>query len=104
MKKKQLIQRLVIISILFFAVSCGGAEKLSGEYICTKYFTESGVGELSLEFTKKGEVRMRPTKIKGTYTIEGEDVILYVNGVEIIYAIKGNDLVSSDDSVVYSKQ
>lgn len=64
---KNVAVSLLVALALVFIVSCGASNDISGEYVCIKHFSEDGVGELSLDFAKDGDIH---TSSDGTVAYE----------------------------------
>ncbi|MFP4179859.1 MAG: hypothetical protein ACLFQW_04415 [Spirochaetaceae bacterium] len=93
-----------VAALLFFLVSCGSSNDLSGEYDCIEHFTEDMVGKVSLELNKDGTVIMNPINHKGTYKIEEDMVTLELEHFDLTFTREGDKLVSSDETTVYQKK
>jgi outer membrane lipoprotein-sorting protein len=90
--------------LIFFLVSCGSSNDLSGKYDCIEHFSEDMVGKVSLELNKDGTVVMNPINHKGTYEIEGDKVILELDHFDLTFTREGDKLISSDETTVYQKK
>jgi len=104
MKMKNLT---VITAILFSIVmwSCnGGSKSLSGEYVCTKHYSESMIGEVKLDFNEDGTCISVTefANIKGTYEVKGDSVYITNNLFELTLKLEGNKVYNS--SVEYTKE
>ena len=95
---------VVIVLSLFFVISCGSSNDLSGEYDCIKNYSEDLVGKVSLEFNKDGTVVTKPINHEGTYKIEGDTVTLELEHFDLTFKRDGNKLISSDETAVYEKK
>ncbi len=62
--------------LIFSLTGCGGAESLSGRWICEEHYIESMIGNLGFEFNQDGTFVMLPMQAEGTYTIENGKVQL----------------------------
>ena len=94
---------IVLFVSLFVLFSCGSSG-LSGEYVAIEHFTDALVGEVSLVFQKDGTVLMKPLNNEGTYTIEGDTVIVKLEYFDLTFTKDGDKLISSDETTVYEKQ
>jgi hypothetical protein len=94
----------IIVLSVFFAVSCGPSNDLSGEYDCIKHYSEELVGKVSLELNKDGTVVMNPINHKGTYKIDGDTVTLELEHFDLTFTREGGKLISSDETIVYEKK
>ncbi len=108
MKKEDVMKNIALVFIIvfsiFFVISCGSSNDLSGEYDCIKHFSEEMVGVVSLEFNKDGTVIMKPINHEGTYTIEGDNVTLELEHFDLTFKRDGDKLISSDETTVYQKK
>jgi hypothetical protein len=99
----------VTISVVLFVslvvlFSCGSSSGLSGEYVAIEHFTDSPAGEVSLDLQKDGTVLMKPLNNEGTYTIDGDTVIVQLEYFDLTFTKDGDKLNSSDETAVYQKQ
>ena len=75
----------VIVAVLFSIAmwSCSsGSNSLSGEYVCTKHYSEPMVSKIKLEFNEDGTcVSVTEfANIEGTYKIKGDSVYMFSDG------------------------
>lgn len=101
---KNIFLVFIIALSLFFVISCGSSNDLSGEYVSIKHFSEEMVGKVSLEFNKDGTVVMNPINHEGTYNIEGDNVLLELEHFDLTFKRDGDRLISSDETTVYVKK
>ena len=95
---------IILVVSLCVCISCGSSNGLSGEFVCTEHYSESMVGEISLDFQKDGTVLMKPLNSEGKYTVEGNKVVVALDQFDLTFTREGNKLISSDKTVVYEQQ
>jgi len=101
---KKFIVLFVLLVLVFFIVACGSSNSLAGEYECTKHFSESMVGKISLDFSKDGTVIMKPFGNEGTYQVDSGSITIDLGNVDLTLKQDGNKLSTSDGSIVYEKK
>ena len=97
----------LIITVLFSMLmwSCNrGSKSLSGEYVCTKHYSEGMVGELKIDFSEDGTcVSVSEfANIKGTYKVEGDSVYITNKMFDLTMKVDGNKVYTS--TVEYTKE
>ena len=101
--KKVIVVSVVILSMFMWSCN-GGSNSLSGEYVCTKHYSESMIGELKIDFNEDGTCISVTefANIKGTYEIDGDSVYITNNLFELTLKVEGNKVFNT--SVEYTKE
>lgn len=98
------VKRLSIFIVLLLALSCGSSGELDGEYLCIKNYSDAMVGKVILNLEKGGKVVLLPLNSHGTYSIEGDKVVIELKQFNLTFKIDGNKLVSENGAAVYEKR
>ena len=102
------MKRLIIVTAVLFSIltwSCNsGSKSLNGEYVCTKHYSESMIGELKLNFNEDGTcVSVTEfANIEGTYEIKGDSVFITNKLFDLTLKVEENKVFNT--SVEYTKE
>jgi hypothetical protein len=82
--------------------SCNGGNSLSGEYVCTKSYIESNVGDLKLAFNDDGTCALKGASmnINGTYEIKDDSVYISTKHFELTFKVEENKVFNSSTEYV----